>query len=1167
MAAAGSRTAPTDYDLPLADDEEGLKALMRPCTGRVQLIEPAGRLGCVTCTAGSVKLIPATVWVHCGVHYRLEQPGDAGCTLPSPGDMPPMDRPGTGYRFCPLPRNHGEGAAASLVDVFRAQATGDWSSIAGRWVVQVSLSRDPDPLLRFCAASEEDARAWQRQLRMRTAPLWMVWARHVGVVGGGSGSGDAVGPTPAGAGDATRLTALSSCTQGIRRALADGSLADGAGVATSIANPEVHNLAVAFGPLVGTALAALSFGLKVFVAAGQVDGAVGDASAALQDVIDACKQYLLPVVKDLEVSSVVNVGGLLERLSSLVADVEEAAGEMHHLMWSRRQRWWRACSAVSRGLNVGQALEARMSQIDKEARRVMSLLPIAQLRDLKDAPKRAAIQAAKKDLPPLPPNVFTQWDDSGYPATALYAALLESGNASCVAIGAQGMGGVGKTVCCTLVAHRLVAEEEGRERFSDGVHWVQLSKAISREQVHKSICALATTLTRDKVEAVDLDMAVKRLHEALKGKRCLVVVDDVWDSTWVDCFYQALHGRAGSSLLFSTRQTDFADRWPDIQAVSVDVLSGAAAAGVLCNHAKVDGVDRVDRSESLVTQAVELCSGLALALAVMGALVREGGWKASIKQVQDDRDSLLSKSFTGSESYVSLWACLRISRRALGINKEHRNQCWKQFLALCVMTYKEEVPAAGLAALWGAKMPAVERIARKLQACSLVTLQGGGDVDGHSEPLRLSLHDLVVDFLGSDVTLTAADREDFNRKLLSGYCRRHSIDTEPTGGSKTSGAVRELWKLPMDNFIERALPRLLRGGGAEEELKLLLLAMPYIAWRVEVSGGTCGLYRAECRHAKVDVLDRVATVVEGALADQDLSLSVRLQQAAFEVAERFGPRLQPAVQAAEKPLLVRLHHSARLFLEKPALALLAGDGLAPRAERRVFRSDGFVRCMCTVTTGGATQVVLPQVGGRLLVMDEETGSRIAVLSGHTRTVTCVAVLDGGGGGDVARVVSGSGDKTLRVWDVASGTCVTTLTGHTHWVTCVAVVEGGGGGDAARVVSGSLDKTLRVWDVHAGTFLAVLDGKSQWTSSFSGKHSVPCIEPSLGSCGSAMCVVGGASFAGFVDYDGRCALVGDHGRSLRFFGAPPRTTVVCCVSPSCVVFGTHHGGVHVGCFFS
>ena len=43
-------------------------------------------------------------------------------------------------------------------------------------------------------------------------------------------------------------------------------------------------------------------------------------------------------------------------------------------------------------------------------------------------------------------------------------------------------------------------------------------------------------------------------------------------------------------------------------------------------------------------------------------------------------------------------------------------------------------------------------------------------------------------------------------------------------------------------------------------------------------------------------------------------------------------------------------------------------------------------------------------------------------------VFCVAVFPDG-----RRVVSGSGDKTLKVWDVATGKCVATLEGHSYGV--------------------------------------------------------------------------------------------------------------------------------------
>ena len=95
---------------------------------------------------------------------------------------------------------------------------------------------------------------------------------------------------------------------------------------------------------------------------------------------------------------------------------------------------------------------------------------------------------------------------------------------------------------------------------------------------------------------------------------------------------------------------------------------------------------------------------------------------------------------------------------------------------------------------------------------------------------------------------------------------------------------------------------------------------------------------------------------------------------------------------------------------------------------------------------------------------------------------CVAALSNG------RVVSGSGDGTLKVWDVSSERCLHTLSGHTDWarrrrpvkpcvdcsptprraqVNCVAALPDG------HVVSGSRDDKLKVWDASSGQCLRTL----------------------------------------------------------------------------------------------
>jgi len=67
--------------------------------------------------------------------------------------------------------------------------------------------------------------------------------------------------------------------------------------------------------------------------------------------------------------------------------------------------------------------------------------------------------------------------------------------------------------------------------------------------------------------------------------------------------------------------------------------------------------------------------------------------------------------------------------------------------------------------------------------------------------------------------------------------------------------------------------------------------------------------------------------------------------------------------------------------------------------------------------------------------------------------------------DGKQVVSGSGDKTVRLWNTATGALLQTLEGHSASVYSIAFSP-----DGKQVVSGSRDNTVRLWDTATGALL-------------------------------------------------------------------------------------------------
>jgi len=87
--------------------------------------------------------------------------------------------------------------------------------------------------------------------------------------------------------------------------------------------------------------------------------------------------------------------------------------------------------------------------------------------------------------------------------------------------------------------------------------------------------------------------------------------------------------------------------------------------------------------------------------------------------------------------------------------------------------------------------------------------------------------------------------------------------------------------------------------------------------------------------------------------------------------------------------------------------------------------------------------------------------------GHSRAIYGAAYAPDG-----RTILSGSGDRMLKLWDAATGNCLQTLMGHTGWITAVAFSH-----DGRWAASGASDRTIKLWDVTTGLCERTFTGKT------------------------------------------------------------------------------------------
>ena len=473
-------------------------------------------------------------------------------------------------------------------------------------------------------------------------------------------------------------------------------------------------------------------------------------------------------------------------------------------------------------------------------------------------------------------------------------------------VGLVGMGGSGKSVLAAAAAR----DPKVREAFPDGQFWLELGTHPPLLQLQAGLAAALG----DSGPITDVPQGRARLSRLLGERRCLLVLDNVWDQTHVSAF--AVAGPP-CRVLVTTRDTATV---PRAAVVPLGELSPEAATRLLAAWA---GIPPGDPPEEAALVARE-CGYLPLALAVCGALINAGShdWSQLLDLLcHADLDALPIQ--LEDYPHPSLAVALAASIDTLAPQARDR------YLQLAVFQGQGPVPAATLQVLWGLGGQHTTALIGDLAHKSLLRAEAG----------RISLHDLQMDYL----VRRAADLPALHDRLVAAY-----RDRCPAGWA--SG--------PNDGYFYQHLAHHLRQADRIPELTALLLDLDWMTAKL-ATGTIPGLL------ADYDTLpdDPALRLVASTLQVSAHVLTGHPGQLPSQLTGRLTGRPDPQL----RDLLQRTRDWPATPWLRPLTASLTAPG-GP-LQRTLVGHDGQVRAVA-VTAGGG----LRRRDGTVRVWDLDTGT-------------------------------------------------------------------------------------------------------------------------------------------------------------------------------------------------
>lgn len=638
---------------------------------------------------------------------------------------------------------------------------------------------------------------------------------------------------------------------------------------------------------------------------------------------------------------------------------------------------------------------------------------------------KSTVGTEPKEIPipwmaPEPPDDFVP---RPYEFEQLRGYLLGATEQEPVAIttALRGAGGYGKTTLAAALCH----DQRVRDAFPQGILWITLGEKPTN--LPGLVEDVVYALTGERPGFVDVNAAAATLAQAWGERRCLLVVDDVWNEAHLRPF---LRGGKSCTRLITTRNRETLP--PAVQMVDVDAMRQAEAVALL--SANLPTSETAPLTWPLQKLAQRLGEWPTLLKLINRVLQRRSQQQPLAQAVAYVNEALDRRGLTAFDQRNAAERHQAVAQ-TIGVSLELLTADERQRLAeLAIFPEDVEIPLTVVQKLWqatgGLDAFDSQELCQQLYDLSLLLAYQSQSFQS------IRLHDILPSYVLAHAGINTAN---VHKSLLQHY-------------SFTS-IQQDLLSEP---YMQRFIAYHLYEAGETEVLRWLLLNFEWIYFKLK-SKSFAELLESYNYFPR----DPDLQIVKQTLYMAGPYLIRHKEQLLGQLYGRLLDHPSPVIQAMLAESSKTQHQFSSLI---PVTATLP----PPNNLLLLTLSGHSLPVTAVAITPDGQRIVSASVDRTLKIWSLASGQEEMTLSGHLWSVNDVAITP-----DNAQIISVSDDNTLRIWNLISGQAELTLAAHSQHINSVAITPNG-----RYFISASQDSTLKLWDISSQQAKYTFNGHSR-----------------------------------------------------------------------------------------